>query len=152
MSNLQLSYLPGSLLDGEEKEESWRLSIEQQLLAQRPNEERLGRCKVGPHRDEVDLLLNGTPARRFGSAGQQRTLVLSLKLAELELVEELFGEPPILLLDDVLAELDPVRQLLLLEAVGDAHQCLVSATHLESFEGDWQKYSQVVEVELLSEM
>jgi len=97
-------------------------------------------------------LLNGAPARRFGSAGQQRTLVLALKLAELELVGALFGESPILLLDDVLAELDPERQLLLLDAVGDSHQCLVSATHLESFEGDWQRHSQVVETELLRGM
>ena len=79
-------------------------------------------------------------------------MVLSLKLAELELIGKLFGEPPILLLDDVLAELDPARQLLLLDAVGDSHQCLVSATHLEAFEGDWKKHSQVVEAELLRAM
>jgi len=150
--HLKLSYFPGSLLEGEEEEESWRISIEKQLLAQRSHEERLGRCKVGPHRDEVVFLLNGAPARRFGSAGQQRTLVLALKLAELELVRELYGEPPILLLDDVLAELDPNRQLLLLEAVGDSHQCIVSATHLQAFEGDWQRHSQVVEAELLRGM
>ncbi len=150
--HLELSYLPGSLLEGEEEEESWRISIEQQLLAQRPHEEKLGRCKIGPHRDEIGLLLNGNLARRFASAGQQRTLVLSLKLAELELIGKLFGEPPILLLDDVLAELDPTRQLLLLDAVGDSHQCLVSATHLEAFEGDWQKHAQVVEAELLRAM
>ncbi len=150
--HIELSYLPGSLLEGSEEEESWRLSIEQQLLEQRTNEERLGRCKVGPHRDEVDFLLNGVAARRFGSAGQQRTFVLALKLAELELVEELFGEPPILLLDDVLAELDQNRQLLLLDAVGETHQCLVSATHLEAFEGDWQRQSQVLEAEFLRSM
>ncbi len=147
--NLQLAYVPGSLLEGEEEEESWRISIEQQLSAQRPNEEKLGRCKIGPHRDEVMFLLNEVSARRFGSAGQQRTLVLALKLAELELVGELYGEPPLLLLDDVLAELDPTRQLLLLEAVGDTHQCLVSATHLEAFEGDWKNHSQLVEAEIL---
>ena len=147
--NLQLSYLPGSFLEGEEEEESWRISIEKQLLLQRSDEERLGRCKVGPHRDELSFLLNGVDARRFGSAGQQRTLVLALKLAELELVGELYGESPILLLDDVLAELDPTRQLLLLDAVGETHQCLVSATHLDAFEGAWQQNSQVVEAELL---
>ncbi len=150
--HLQLSYLPGSLLEGEEEEEAWRVSIQNQLLVQRSDEERLGRCKVGPHRDEVEFLLNGVAARRFGSAGQQRTLVLALKLAELNLVREVFGEPPILLLDDVLAELDPTRQLLLLEAVGETHQCIVSATHLEAFEGNWQRHSQVVDAELLSSM
>ncbi len=147
--NLQLSYLPGSFLEGDEEEESWRISIEQQLLSQRSDEEKLGRCKVGPHRDEVSFLLNGVDARRFGSAGQQRTLVLALKLSELELIGELYGESPILLLDDVLAELDPTRQLLLLDAVGETHQCLVSATHLDAFEGAWQRNSQVVDAELL---
>ncbi len=146
---LQLAYVPGSKLEGQEAELPWRLSIEKELMSQRKEEERLGRCRVGPHRDEVEMLINGVPARRFGSAGQQRTLVLSLKLAELELVGDLFGSPPLLLLDDVLAELDQGRQLLLLEAVGEKHQCLISATHLEAFEGDWQKNSQVLEAELL---
>ncbi len=146
---LELIYLPGSQLEGEEAEEPWRLSIQRQLLAQRTDEARLGNCKVGPHRDEVGLFINGVPARRFGSAGQQRSLVLALKLAELELVGNLYGKPPLLLLDDVLAELDPTRQLLLLEAVGEKHQCLVSATHLESFEGSWYRHSQVIEAESL---
>ncbi len=148
---LQISYLPGSTLDGQEEEKSWRLSIEKQLMLQRDDEERLGSCKVGPHRDEIEFVLNGVPARRFASAGQQRTLVLALKLAELELVTQLHGEAPLLLLDDVLAELDPNRQLLLLEAVGEKHQCLVSATHLQAFEGDWQKSSQVIDAEFLKE-
>ena len=146
---VEIVYLPGSILEGEEKEEPWRLSIEKQLYEQRLDEERLGNCKIGPHRDEIRFLINGVPARKFGSAGQQRTLVLSLKLAELELIEDLYGESPILLLDDVLAELDPSRQLLLLEAVGKTHQCLVSATHLEAFEGDWSKKSQILNAELL---
>jgi DNA replication and repair protein RecF len=72
---------------------------------------------------------------------------LALKLAELELVHQLWGEPPLLLLDDVLAELDPGRQQLLLEAVGEGHQCLVSATHLGAFSGGWHQRSQVVTVE-----
>ena len=146
---LTLRYQPGSVLAGEEAEEPWRLSIVEQLCAQRSEEERLGSCRVGPHRDEIGLDLNGTPARRFGSAGQQRTLVLALKLAELELVGELWGQPPLLLLDDVLAELDPQRQLTLLEAVGDTHQCLVSATHLDAFEGDWCRQSQVLDTSSL---
>ena len=144
LEQLELRYLPGSRLEAEEAEEPWRLAIEEQLRAQRSEEERLGSCRVGPHRDEVALLLGGTPARRFGSAGQQRSLVLGLKLAELELVTQLFGEPPLLLLDDVLAELDPTRQRLLLDAVGKDHQCLVSATHLEGFDAAWQAQSQIL--------
>ena len=141
---LELRYQPGSRLEEEEAEEPWRLSIEEQLRAQRSEEERLGSCRVGPHREEVGLMLGGTPARRFGSAGQQRSLVLGLKLAELELVTQLFGEPPLLLLDDVLAELDPSRQRLLLDAVGNDHQCLVSATHLDGFDAGWRAQSQIL--------
>ena len=142
---LQLQYKPGSRLEAAEAEEPWRLAIEEQLRQQRPDEERLGSCRVGPHRDEIALQLGGAHARRFGSAGQQRSLVLGLKLAELELVTQLFGEAPLLLLDDVLAELDPTRQQLLLDAVGQEHQCLISATHLEGFEGGWRRQSQILQ-------
>ena len=86
-------------------------------------------------------------ARRHGSAGQQRTLVLALKLAELDLVRQVVGAPPLLLLDDVLAELDPQRQRLLLSAVGEDHQCLVSATHLEAFAAGWRDTAQVVRLQ-----
>jgi DNA replication and repair protein RecF len=73
--------------------------------------------------------------------------VLALKLAELELVGQVVGKPPLLLLDDVLAELDPRRQQLLLEAVGQGHQCLVSATHLGVFSDGWRLAGQVVRMD-----
>ena len=145
--NLRIDYGAGSVLEGEEEEQVWRVSIEEQLLAQREKEERLGNCSVGPHRDEICFLLNEALARRFASAGQQRTLVLALKLAELELVGQIYGEPPLLLLDDVLAELDRTRQLLLLEAVGERHQSLITATHLDMFERDWKADSQIIEAD-----
>jgi DNA replication and repair protein RecF len=132
-------------LTGETVEESaWRMALETGLRAQRGEEERLGQCLVGPHRDEVEMRFGELPARRYGSSGQQRTLVLALKLAELELVTAVVGAPPLLLLDDVLAELDPTRQQLLLEAVGEGHQCLVSATHVEMFTRGWSRQAQVV--------
>lgn len=126
------------------EEATWRMALEAHLRDQRPEEERHGQCLVGPHRDDVEMLLGDVPARRYGSAGQQRTLVLALKLAELELVTAVVGAPPLLLLDDVLAELDPRRQHLLLEAVGEGHQCLVSATHVELFTRGWGRNAQVV--------
>jgi DNA replication and repair protein RecF len=141
---LELHYRSGSEPPAEDSEAAWCQTLQEQLLRQRPDECRLGQCGVGPHRDEIALLLQGNPARRYGSAGQQRTLVLALKLAELELVQQVVGEPPVLLLDDVLAELDPGRQQLLLAAVGQGHQCLVSATHLEAFSGGWRQASQVI--------
>ncbi len=102
---------------------------------------------VGPHRDDIDFVINQTPARQYGSQGQQRTLVLSLKLAELELIESVIGEPPLLLLDDVLAELDLKRQNQLLETIQDRFQTLITTTHLGSFDSRWLKASQILTVE-----
>jgi DNA replication and repair protein RecF len=144
---LELVYQAGSRLEGEAEEAPWREALAEQLRQQRAEELRLGQCLVGPHRDEIGMLLGGQPARRYGSAGQQRTLVLALKLAELELVRQLWGQPPLLLLDDVLAELDAQRQRLLLEAVGEGHQCLISATHVEAFSAGWAARSQRVTVQ-----
>ncbi|AFY41012.1 DNA replication/repair protein RecF [Nostoc sp. PCC 7107] len=103
-----------------------------------------GTTLVGPHRDEVELTINQTPARQYGSQGQQRTLVLALKLAELQLIEEVVKEPPLLLLDDVLAELDPYRQNQLLDAIQDRFQTLITTTHLSSFDAQWLNSSQIL--------
>ena len=117
--------------------------IEQRRIA----EQQLGTTVVGPHRDEVELTINDTPAKSYGSQGQQRTLVLALKLAELKLIEEVIGEPPLLLLDDVLAELDPNRQNQLLHAIQDRFQTLITTTHISSFDAQWLKSSQILSVE-----
>lgn len=110
-------------------------------------EQNLGTTVVGPHRDEVEFNINETPARSYGSQGQQRTLVLALKLAELELIETVVGEPPLLLLDDVLAELDLQRQNQLLSAIANRFQTIITTTHLNSFDQQWLKSSQVLTVD-----
>jgi DNA replication and repair protein RecF len=110
-------------------------------------EQQQGKSVVGTHLDEVEFNINNTPARYYGSQGQQRTLVLALKLAELQLMEEVIGEPPLLLLDDVLAELDPLRQNQLLEAIGDRFQTLITTTHINSFGDRWLHSSQILTVE-----
>ncbi|MEN9216859.1 MAG: DNA replication/repair protein RecF [Gloeomargarita sp. HHBFW_bins_162] len=97
---------------------------------------------VGPHRDDVYLHLNGYPARAYASQGQQRTLVLALKLAELELLETTFGEAPVLLLDDVLAELDLKRQRHLLTVMSDRVQTIITTTDLERFYPAWLSEAQ----------
>lgn len=117
--------------------------LEQRRIA----EQQLGMTVVGPHRDEIEFLINKTPAKSYGSQGQQRTLVLALKLGELQLIENVIGEPPLLLLDDVLAELDPNRQNQLLEAIEDRFQTLITTTHLHSFDVSWLKSSQILSVE-----
>ena len=106
----------------------------------------LGTTVVGPHRDDLELSINQTSAKFYGSQGQQRTLVLSLKLAELQLIEEVIGEAPLLLLDDVLAELDLERQSQLLQVIQDRYQTLVTTTHLNSFAQPWLKDAQILTV------
>ncbi len=75
----------------------------------------LGVTNAGPHRDDLEFFINSKSARRFGSQGQQRSIVLSLKLSEARLMKEAFEEPPVVLLDDVMSELDQKRQDFLLE-------------------------------------
>ena len=106
-----------------------------------------GKTVVGTHRDDIEFTIDQTPARYYGSQGQQRTLVLALKLAELKLIEEVVGEPPLLLLDDVLAELDPNRQKQLLEVIGDRFQTIITTTHIDSFNRDWIEDSQILAIE-----
>jgi DNA replication and repair protein RecF len=125
-------------------------SIYQAFLARldlrRVAEQSLGNTLVGPHRDEIELTINNTPAKAYGSQGQQRTLVLALKLAELELIEQIVGEPPLLLLDDVLAELDLTRQNQLLSVIEDRFQTLITTTHLGAFDAKWLDSSQILQV------
>ena len=91
---------------------------------------RRGFTSAGPHRDDIDLTLNGVNVRVFGSQGQQRTAALSMKLSELALLRGVTGEAPVLLLDDVLSELDEPRQRALLEAMDDC-QTFLTCTTLE---------------------
>ncbi len=103
-----------------------------------------GTTLVGPHRDEVELILNQTSARQYGSQGQQRTAVIAIKLAELQLIAQVVGETPLLLLDDVLAELDVRRQQQLLESLGGSYQTLITSTHLGAFAQEWLTCAQVL--------
>ena len=91
---------------------------------------RLGYTGIGPHRDDIKFSLNGNDVRVFGSQGQQRTVALSLKLAETETFYNRFGEYPILILDDVLSELDKTRQKKLVSAVNGL-QTIFTATHID---------------------
>ena len=90
------------------------------------------------------LPLNDISLRKFGSAGQKRTIVLALKMAELELLNKTILINPILILDDVLAELDITRQNLLLKSVGSNSQCFISATHLDELNKDFLDSAQII--------
>ncbi len=142
---LEINYAPNVPLEKtstQELQSAFFAKLQQRAIA----ELHRGITLVGPHRDEVELIINQTLARQYGSQGQQRTLVLALKLAELQLIEEVVNEPPLLLLDDVLAELDPSRQNQLLDAIQDRFQTLITTTHLSAFDAQWLKSSQILYV------
>jgi DNA replication and repair protein RecF len=94
---------------------------------------RRGTTSIGPHRDDVRVILDGEDARAFASQGQQRTAVVSLKLAEAALIERRTGERPVLLLDDVLSELDGDRRAALLGEVGGGGQVIVTSVEAGPF-------------------
>jgi DNA replication and repair protein RecF len=94
---------------------------------------RRGSTTVGPHRDDLLVLLDGQEARSYGSQGQQRTAVVSLKLAEAALIEGRAGERPVLLLDDVLSELDGERRAALLKEVGAGGQVIITSVEAGPF-------------------
>ncbi|MEG0145407.1 MAG: DNA replication/repair protein RecF [Clostridia bacterium] len=102
-------------------------ALYQALEKARPSDERRLITSVGPHRDDLALLLNGVDARMYGSQGQQRSCALSLKLSELSVMREETGEAPILMLDDVMSELDPTRRRQLLETL-EGVQTLITCT------------------------
>jgi len=117
------------------------------LRAGRDRELAQGVSLVGPHRDDLDFLVDGVPQGVYGSRGQQRLSVLALKLAEVEFMRAETGEPPLLLLDDVLSELDPARQRFVLQTIGDDGQTLLTATDLGGFDPTFLARARVYRVE-----
>jgi len=106
----------------------------QVALNQRRNEEiARGLTTLGPHRDEVRFLANGIDLGTYGSRGQIRTAMLAIKMAEVAWMKEKTGHWPVLLLDEVLAELDPQRRSDLLERLAQAEQALLTTTDLDLF-------------------
>ena len=86
-----------------------------------------GYASLGPHRDDLEFYINGKDAKKYGSQGQQRTIALSLKLAEIRIARQMLDAPPVLLLDDVLSELDLDRQRFLVSEIDDVQLFITSA-------------------------
>ncbi len=105
----------------------------QQFALRRRHEIERGMTLVGPHRDEMRFISNERDMGIYGSRGQQRTAVLALHLAELQWLKEISGESPVLLLDEVLAELDRARRGYLLELLGGVEQTILATTDAEMF-------------------
>ena len=111
--------------------------------------EEIGRgvTTIGPHRDELRFLANDIDLGNYGSRGQIRTALLSLKLAEVNWMKERTGEWPVILLDEVMAELDHQRRADLLKYLGETEQVLFTTTDLNLFEPEFVKKSEVWRVE-----
>ena len=112
-------------------EPAWRQrGLAAALAESRRDDVRRGVSTVGPHRDDVELFINGMPARTHASQGEQRTLALALRLAGHRLVAERTGSAPVLVLDDVLSELDAERATALLGHLPPGQVVLTTASAL----------------------
>lgn len=128
---LELFYKCGCMVDLDENFEEKMAKLLKKNLEK---DFKLGYTSIGIHRDDIDIFLNGVEVKLFGSQGQQRTVALALKLAELENMYNINGEYPILLLDDVFSELDIDRQNRLLKFV-DRTQTFITCTDEKKLEG-----------------
>lgn len=121
--------------------------LKNELYARKQEELARRQACVGPHRDDIELMINGMDATKFASQGQQRTLVLSLKLSELEIIKEKTGYYPILLLDDVLAELDDVRQNYLLKSIDNNTQTIITSVDTLLFDKEFLQDVTIYNIE-----
>ncbi|MBP7319476.1 MAG: DNA replication/repair protein RecF [Lachnospiraceae bacterium] len=117
----------------------------EELLKQQEKDKKSLSTSVGPHRDDFCIFIKNVDIRKYGSQGQQRSAALSLKLSEIEFVKSMIHDNPVLLLDDVLSELDSLRQHQLLESIHDV-QTVISCTGLDEFIKNRFKINRVYQV------
>lgn len=122
-------------------------ALRRRLLETAEKEVWNGATLVGPHRDDVVFEAGGRDLSLFASRGQQRSAILALKLAELDLLTDLDGRPPLLLLDDVFSELDPRRRAHLVRRIGSLPQALVTTTTADDLDHGLVASSSLWEVE-----
>ncbi|OWZ83469.1 DNA replication/repair protein RecF [Natranaerobius trueperi] len=146
--DLELKYIPSleSILNDNLKEDEFIDYFLQGLSNNLDNDLLKKSTSIGPHRDDIEFYINGNNARNYGSQGQQRSTVLALKMAELEMIKGEKGEYPILLLDDVLSELDRARRKHLLNLTEARVQTFVTGTSRDDFKGDMLKKAQIYKI------
>ena len=126
--------LSSDILEESEKREEIKEIYKQKFKSELDREIAAGVTLFGPHRDDIKIILNGKEARLFSSQGQQRSIVLSLKLAEGEVIREISGEYPVFLLDDVLSELDRERKKYVLSEL-HGRQVIITTCDENDFKG-----------------
>ena len=115
------------------------------LRAGRADDLRRQQTLIGPHRDDIEFSIAGREARAYASQGQQRSVVLALKLAEVVLARELVDDQPLLLLDDVMSELDAQRRAAVVSFIEEGIQTIITTTNLGYFSQDMVDAAKVVE-------
>jgi DNA replication and repair protein RecF len=125
---LKIRYISSAEIEDSDSLTEIQNKLRAKLESNTSDDIRTGVTNAGPHRDDIEILINGKNAKQFASQGQQRSAVLSLKLAEAGVLRERMGEEPVILLDDVLSELDANRQDFLLN---ELHDCQVFITCCE---------------------
>lgn len=143
---LEMSYLSSVPLEGG-AEAGVRGAFEAELAAGRTRELAAGASLVGPHRDDLGFAVGGVDVTQFGSRGQQRSVALAIKLAELAYIRQEAGEWPILLLDDATSELDTMRRAAVLELAREHPQVFLTTAEPEHLGGAIEGVTQVWSVE-----
>jgi len=108
---------------------------------------RRGMSLIGPHRDELRFLAGGVDMKVYGSRGQQRTVVLAVKLAEAKLLARETGEQPVMLLDEVMAELDEARRRYLMKSLENSQQAILTTTHWDAYTPDFLNRATLLRVQ-----
>jgi DNA replication and repair protein RecF len=143
---LTATYVPSWERIGIQGEGSPTELMTQAFELKKAEEKARGLTLFGPHRDEITFTVNGREARAYASQGQTRTIALAWKLAEVGVISDIAGQPPVLLLDDVMSELDEARRHALTAFVGEAAQTFVTTTNIGYFEPGLVKRAKVVRI------
>lgn len=139
--NIHIEYKSTVELTGDIK-----VNLEKKINALSRREKELSMSLVGPHREDLEITIDGKDVKQFASQGQQRTAMLAIKLACADIAEHYTGEKPILLLDDVFSELDVYRRTKLLE-LSEERQIFITATDVDDYTATSQKKAIIYEVE-----
>lgn len=137
---------PISLGDADISRNELREMMAARLSSARQSEIQRRRSLIGPHADEIRLFLDGSDVSDFASQGQQRSVVLAWKIAEVDQMEATFGNQPLLLLDDVMSELDGPRRRALLEFVDRGLQIFITATQRDYFDPELLGKATMIEL------
>lgn len=144
--NLVLNYLSNIKVKNVYEYDKIYMVYKRLLEEKLESDMRRGFTSVGPHRDDMSIVIDGVDIRSFGSQGQQRTAALSIKLSEVDIIYEEIGEYPVLLMDDVMSELDVRRQNDLIKSFKNI-QTLITITDLNSIQDDYKKNAKIFKIE-----